>query len=220
MKLFEEVRLLVIKDIQLELKQKYAINGILLYTVSTIFLCSLAFGGIIDLNTWNALFWVILLFAAVNAVSKSFVQENEARHYYYYSLAGARSIILAKMAYNILLITLLSILFTIVFNLFLGDFVQDHPLFYSCIFLGGTGFATLFTMISAIASRTNNNFALLAVLGFPVILPLLTLVIRISKAAITNNHTPGQFQDIFALAGIIIITVIMSVVLFPYLWRD
>ena len=80
--MISEIKQLVIKDIRLELKQKYAINGILLYIVSTIFMCSLAFEKIIEPVVWNALFWVIMLFAAVNAVSKSFVQENSGRQLY------------------------------------------------------------------------------------------------------------------------------------------
>ncbi len=215
-----EIKLLVIKDIRLEFKQKYAINGILLYIVSTIFLCSLAFGGIIEPLTWNALFWVILLFAAVNAISKSFIQESPGRHYYYYTMASAQSVILAKMVYNMLLMMLLSVLFIIIFNLFLGNFVHNHLLFYTCILLGGTGFASLFTMVSAIASRTNNNFALMAVLGFPIILPLLVLLIKISKQALEMNSGAAVWPGLLALTGLNIIIIILSGLLFPYLWRD
>ena len=93
---------LILKDILLEWKQKYAINGILLYIVSTIFLCSLAFEGLLEPKTWNALFWVVLLFAAVNAISKSFVQESLGRQVYYYSVSKPQDIILAKIIYNIL----------------------------------------------------------------------------------------------------------------------
>ena len=119
-----------------------------------------------------------------------------------------------------LLMMVLSILFIIVFNLFLGNFIQNHFLFYSCILLGATGFAALFTMVSAIASRTNNNFALMAVLGFPIILPLLVLLIKISKYAISNAAGIEQWPGLLALGGLNIIIMVLSGLLFPYLWRD
>jgi heme exporter protein B len=220
MTLISEIKHLVIKDIRLELKQKYAINGILLYIVSTIFLCSLAFERIVMPVTWNALFWVILLFAAVNAVSKSFIQENQGRQLYYYTLASAKAIILAKMLYNIILMLVLSTLFYLIFTLFLGSYVVNHFLFFITILLGGIGFATLFTMVSAIASRTNNNFALMAVLGFPIILPLLVLLIKVSKSALTESDFSSVIPSLVGLSGLNLIIIILSGLLFPYLWRD
>ena len=220
MTLFSEIKQLVIKDIRLEMKQKYAINGILLYIVSTIFLCSLAFERIVMPVTWNALFWVILLFAAVNAVSKSFIQESPGRQLYYYSLASAQAIILAKMIYNVLLMIVLSILFFAIFTLFLGNYIENQGLFFTTMLLGGIGFAALFTMVSAIASRTNNNFALMAVLGFQIILPLLVLLIKVSKTALTDTGWNSVAPSLVALLGLNLIIIVLSGLLFPYLWRD
>lgn len=216
----EEIKHLIVKDVMLEWKQKYAINGILLYIVSTIFLCSLAFEGLLEPRTWNALFWVVLLFAAVNAISKSFVQESPGRQLYYYSVAKPQSIIMAKILYNMLLMVVLSFLFFIVFSLFLGNFVQNQVLFFLAFILGGAGLASLFTMISAIASRTSNNFSLMAILGFPIILPLLLILIKISKYAITSPSWEGTAGLIFSMLGINVIIVILAYLLFPYLWRD
>ncbi len=204
----------------LEWKQKYAINGILLYIISTIFLCSLAFEGLLEPRTWNALFWVVLLFAAVNAISKSFVQESPGRQIYYYSMADPQSIILAKIIYNILLMIVLSILFFIVFSIFLGNAVQNQFLFFITYLLGGMGLASLFTMISAIASRTSNNFSLMAILGFPIILPLLLILIKTSKKAIMSTGWESSGGLILSMIGINIIIIILSYLLFPYLWRD
>ena len=70
--MISEIKALFYKDLQLELKQKYAINSIVLYVLSTVFIAYLAYEGEIDSKSWNVLFWIILLFAAVNATSKSF----------------------------------------------------------------------------------------------------------------------------------------------------
>ena len=54
--LLNEIQYLIEKEIKLELKQKYVLNGILLYLISTIFVTYLAFDRIIDVETWNSLF--------------------------------------------------------------------------------------------------------------------------------------------------------------------
>jgi heme exporter protein B len=107
--LFKEIRLLLLRHVMLEWKQKYALNGLFLYVFSTIFVCYLSFKQVLDVPTWNALLWIILLFTGVNATSKSFSTESRGRLLYYYTLAGAPAVILSKMIYNAGLMFLISI---------------------------------------------------------------------------------------------------------------
>jgi len=215
-----EITSLINKDIKLELKQRYAINGILLYVVSTVFVSYLSFNKIVDTTTWNALFWIIMLFASVNAVSKSFVQESLNRQLYYYTLASPQSIILSKIIYNFILMGILSVICLLVFSLLMGEFITNYPLFVTALFLGSFGFASILTMIAAIASRTNNNFALMAVLSFPVVLPLLLTLMKVSRSALNFGTWGENIRYILALLLINVIVIALSYVLFPYLWRD
>src|SRR5688572_5280116 len=105
--LLHQVKHLFVKEFFLELRQKYAINGILLYVVSTIFISYLSFKRILNPGVWNALFWIILLFASVNAASKSFIQESKGRLLYLYTVASPQAVILSKMIYNAFLIVVI-----------------------------------------------------------------------------------------------------------------
>src|SRR5476649_2032060 len=87
---------LVRKDLLLETRQQYTLYGILLYIASTTFVVYLAMGQPEE-TVWNALFWVIQLFVCVNAVAKSFLQESRGRMLYFYSIAGAKDFVLAKL---------------------------------------------------------------------------------------------------------------------------
>src|SRR6478609_2325171 len=103
MRLFQETKALIKKEILLEWRQRFALNGILLYLGSTVFLCYLSFGvkgNTLSPYVWNALFWVILLFTSVNAIAKSFMQERAGRMIYYYSIASPQAIIISKIIYN------------------------------------------------------------------------------------------------------------------------
>jgi heme exporter protein B len=219
MHLFKQVRYLVQKEVILEWRSKYAFNGILLYVVSTIFVCFLSFKQV-DPITWNALFWIIMLFASVNAIAKSFLQENRGRQLYYYSIVSAKAVILSKIIYNILLMLLLSLIaigfYTIVFNNPIGD-----PMFYLlAVVIGSISFASVFTMISGIASKANNSGALMAILSFPVIIPLLMVLIKFSKNAMDGLDRSVSLNEIGVLAAINLIVVTVSLLLFPFLWKD
>jgi heme exporter protein B len=216
-----EITALIHKDLMLELRQKYAINGILLYVFSTIFVVQLSFGRVIDDTTWIALFWVILLFAAFNAVSKSFVQESSARRLYYFTLASPVSVIASKMIYNALLMVFLGGLSLGIYSLFMGMPALGMSLFLPAFILGCIGLATAITMVSAIASRTGNNTALTAILGFPVVLPLLLLLIKASQLSLSRSVADIEMLKLLLSITLIdAVVVILAIVLFPYLWRD
>ncbi len=220
MKLFTEIKHLTIKEIRLEWRQKYAFNGLLLYVISTVYICYLSFKNIIEPSTWNALFWIIMLFAAVNAITKSFVQENKGRLLYYYTLTSPHSIILSKIIYNVLLMLVLSMINLFFYSLLIGNIVQDMSLYIVSLVLGSIGFSTVLTMVSAIAAKANNNGTLMAILGFPILIPLLITIIRLSKNAIDGLDWSVSYQYISILVAINVMVVALSFVLFPYLWRD
>jgi heme exporter protein B len=221
MTLASEIKALFTKDLKLELRQKYAINSIILYVVSTVFVAYLAYQGDIEARSWNVLFWIILLFAAVNAATKSFVQERPARHLYYFWLSSPQAIIMAKMFYNMLLMLLLAGITYVVFLLFLGNFIVGHLLFLTALIFGALGFASTLTMVSAIASRSDNNFSLMAILSFPLMLPFLLSLIKLSNLALSQSHfNLLAWQLLSIVVGLNLIVIILSFILFPYLWKE
>ena len=220
MSLGRELSYLFLKEGRLELKQRYVLNGILLYLVSTVFVTYLAFTGIITSETWNSLFWIILLFVAVNGISKSFVQESPARHLYYYTIASPEAIVLSKILYNLLLMAILSVLALLFFVLLMGNMIQNLGLFLMALILGSLGLSSVLTMIAAIASRASNNFSLMAILSFPIVLPLLMTLMKVSGSALQSYSWSGSIPLIIILLIINVAVIMLAFLLFPYLWRD
>lgn len=221
--MLKEITVLIQKEITLEWRQKYALNGILLYVVSAVFITYLSVGakqGNIDIPTWNALYWIIILFSAVNAVAKSFVQEHQGRQLYYYMIVSPESIIISKMIYNTLLTLVLALLGYLVFSIILGNPVADQGMFLLNLILGAVGFSACLTMVSGIASKASNNATLMAILSFPVIIPILLMAIRVSKNAIDGLDWSVSVDKIITLLAINAIVAVTAYILFPYLWRS
>lgn len=215
-----QIKALLYKELTLEWRNRYALNGLLLYVVSTVFVCYLSFRQITSVPVWNALFWIIMLFASINAVGRSFIQEHKGRLLYFYSTCSPQAFVLAKMVYNAIIMWVIGLLGYIIYFLFIGDLVQDHLMFALALWLGSTGFALILTLMSAIASKTDNNLSLMAILSFPVQLPFLITLIKFSKNAVDGLDPSISYPLITVLAMIIVIVVALSYLLFPYLWRD
>lgn len=219
MSLFNQVKFLIHKEIVLEWRSKYALNGILLYVISTVFVCFLSFKAIEPI-TWNALFWIIMLFASVNAITKSFVQESVGRQLYFYTLASPQAIIISKIIYNIFLMIFLTLVALSFYMVVFKNPVGDLLYYLLAVMFGSISFATVFTMISAIASKARNSGALMAILSFPVIIPLLIVLLKFSKNAMDGLDRSVSLNEIGVLTAINGIVVTISLLLFPYLWRD
>src|SRR6185503_19853328 len=86
--MLKEISALIGKELLIEWRQRYALGGMLLYVIVTVFICYLSFKNVIEVSTWNALFWIIILFASINLSAKSFLQESKGRLLYYYTLSS------------------------------------------------------------------------------------------------------------------------------------
>jgi heme exporter protein B len=211
---------LVKKDLLLEVRQQYTFYGVLLYVASTIFVVYLSMGNQPEEEVWNSLFWVMQLFICVNAVAKSFLQDSKGRMLYFYSIAGARDFILSKLIFNALLMILMSLLSLLIFFLFLGNPLVHVVQFIGISFLGGLGLSLVFTFLAAIAARAQQQAALMAIMGFPLIIPQLLLLGKIAKSAFSPVVQAGLWQMILLLASLDILIVMLAVILFPFLWKD
>ena len=200
------------------MRQQYSFYGILLYIGSTIFVLYMAVEQT-ESATWNSLFWVIQLFISINAVAKSFLQESKGRMLYFYSIASPMNFVLAKLLFNSLLMLIMSLLSLFLFTLFLGNPIEKVGPFVGLVLLGGWGLSLVFTFLAAIAAKAQQNAAIMAVLGFPIIIPQLLLLIRLSKAAF-NPVLTIPAASVLLLVALDIMIILLAVILFPFLWKD
>jgi len=199
------------------------VAGLALYLLSTVFICYVTFNlrqHLITPAVWSSLFWITILFTAVNAIAKSFIGERKGLHVYLYSIASPAAIVLSKMLYNLTLCLLLSFSGFLFFWLFLGNPVADLLLFCLVVFLTSMGFAFSLTLLSGIAAKADNSYVLMAVLSFPVILSVLLMAIRVTKNCIDDLDRSVSYHEILVLAAINLLVAAVSYLLFPYIWRS
>lgn len=210
---------LVKKDLLLELRQQYTLFGVLLYVASTIFIVYITMGQPEE-TVWNAMFWVVQLFVCVNAVAKSFLQESKGRMLYFYSIAGPADFVIAKLIFNVALMLLMSLISLLLFFFLLGNPLYDTLRFTGIVFLGSLGLSLTFTFLAAIAAKAQQQASLMAIMGFPLIIPQLLLLGKISKIA----FSPVIITELWKLVGLLllldVLIIALAIILFPFLWKD
>jgi heme exporter protein B len=212
---------LIKKEFLLEFRQKSTIGGVLVYVVGTIFVSALCFKGRLDVPTWNALFWVITLFTSVTVSGKSFMKETAGQALFNYLHYNPRVFIIARILYNMGFMLCLSFITFFFYCFFIRNEVGNMALFFIVLLLASSGLAGVLSLMSAIAGKASGNFAIMSILSFPVLMPLILVVIRLSKQAVDGIEWAGVgFDLIVILAALNVLTIALSFLLFPYLWRD
>ena len=143
------------------------------------------------------------------------------RDRYSYILASPAAVLISKTVYNTLLMLVLTTIalgfYTLVFDSFTPP---DLVMYYIAVVLGSLSFSTVFTMVSAIASKAGNGGMLMAILSFPIIIPVLILLIKLAKNAVDGLPWENSYDEIAMLLMVNVLMVATSLLLFPYLWRD
>ena len=210
------------KDFKIEINQSHLFFSVGLYVISSIYIIYISYQptGILGLENWVSIFWVIILFSSISAVSKSFFQESGSRNYYYYFVLSPDELILSKLIYNFLFIVFVTFLTFLVFSSLLGNFIYSYSFFITLLFIGSLSISNCLTLISAIGHQVKNNSILTSVLSFPVIIPILLILIKLSKLS-SSEFSWNIIQDDFYLLILLnIILIAMTKILFKFLWRN
>jgi heme exporter protein B len=207
------------KDLLLEWRQQYTFFGILIYLASTTFVIYLTMGLPED-KVWNGLYWITLLFICINAVARSFLQEGRGRMLYFYSIVSPVNFIFSKLIFNSLLMCTMSALSLMLFMVLLGNPLTHILLFFGLSCLGGMSLSLVFSFLAAIAAKAQQPSAIMAILGFPLIIPQLLLLMKIANIAFSDIVQNGLPQLVGLLVGFDVMIIALAYILFPFLWKD
>ncbi len=216
---FKHFITLIKKDLLLEVRQQYTFYGIGLYVFSTVFVLYMAMGQP-EAIVWNGLFWMIQLFISINAIAKSFLQESKGSMLYFYTIVSPQVFILSKLMFNAALMLLMSLLSLLLFVLLLGNPLEHVVSFVGITLLGGCSISLVFTFLAAIAAKAKQQTALMAILGFPLLIPQLLILIKISNIAFASVIQAGLTELVLMLCGFDVLVIALSIILFPFLWKD
>lgn len=214
------IRAILTKEFKSDFRNPYVLAGAGLFLLSTLFVCYITVKRIAAPSLWVALYWIIVLFTSFNVVAKSFVNETRARMLYLYTLVSPTQFIAAKMIYHGSIMVVLSVIAVVVYAMLFDVSIGDEPMFWVSIFLGSIGLAFTLSLLSTIAAKAGSNLTLLAILGLPILLPLILVSTTLMKNAIDGIALSVQWKYLFVLFGLDVVCFALSVVLFPYLWRE
>ena len=182
----KEIKGLLYKEMLLEMRSKHLLMSTLLYVFSTVFICYMSFMHV-ETGVWNGLIWIIILFAMTNAANRIFFFESGQQRIYLYTLADAKNVIISKLIFQWLVSGVLALLVFAVWAILFNKSVPQFGYFILILLLGVWSMSNVLTLNNALSSGTKNSPTVLAVLSFPVLLPILLTTIKGSAMALQTT---------------------------------
>ncbi|MCR9153814.1 MAG: heme exporter protein CcmB [Croceimicrobium sp.] len=207
-------------NFQLEWSERRSYFSILIYVLSTVYLSNLVFNEILSPESWNAFFWVIFLFAAVQAAYRSFYFEADQRFLLYYGWVKPEHLILGKIIYNFFYLLAVALFTSGFFGFLMGFPIASPGAFITVLTLASLGFSSILTLVAAISAKAGNNPALPAILSIPLLYPQILTLSKLSIRSLTGFSWEINAQLLIVLALLALVSLLLSFLLFPYLWRD
>lgn len=219
---FDGARAVLKKDIQLELRSRYAINTLLLFSASALLIVAFAIGNsALGPQLKSVVLWIVILFSGIAGLAHAFVSEEERGTTLLLQLnATASAVYVGKLLFNVALSLLMNLVVAVAFAIVIGFGDAALGTLTVILLLGAIGLSGATTLISAIIARTPNKGPLFAVLSFPILVPLLLTVINGTTEALEGSVIGDVLPEITTLVGYAGVVITVSVLLFDYLWKD
>lgn len=210
------------KDVRLELRTRYALNAILMFAVTTLAAVSFSVGQSgLPPKLLAALFWIVMLFSAMSGLAQAFIREEEAGTALTLRLmADPDPVYIGKLLFNFSLLTVMAALITPIFFIFTDAPASGIATFILVLALGVIGLCSATTLVAAIIAKASVKGALFAVLSFPILMPLLLVLILATEKVLDGGAIGDIATEIQFLVAYGVVMVTGSVLLFKFVWQE
>jgi heme exporter protein B len=213
------------KDLRAEFRTRVAINSLGLFAITVLAAVSYTIGPYRIAAEdrpflLSVLLWIVVFFAALAGLDRSFVKEEESHTAPLLRLAASPHVVwLGKLLFNLLLIYMLMVILVPLYCILMGFQIQMVGWFVLILGVGGYALAVITTIVAAIIARAMTRGALFSVLSLPLLLPLLIFLIQGTTGVSESSPEIVQstLRAVLSMAGIM---TVVSAALFPAVWSD
>ncbi len=170
-----------------------------------------------------AVLWIVMFTTAMTGLGRGFISEEERGTALLLRMsATATSIYVGKLLGNIVQAVISNLVASMLFMLFLSTTVDvgNPTLLVLVVSVGSIGMAAALTIISAIVAKAGSRNALLPVLAFPILVPLLLPGVNAMIYALAGLSLVEAMPDLLLMTCYTGVLVVVSYLVFEVLWCD
>ena len=206
------------KELKVDQREKFSFLSSLLYLVTITFVVFKVFGSL-EGPTRMGLFWVIMVFIAINIIGTSFGFTGTRRKLGHYQLYDPVELIIAKLIVNFGKLFIAGALMIGLFVFFSGVPLKNVSMFFQVFTLASLGLVSALTLMSSISIYSSNQNTLVSVLSLPLLIPILLIAMRVSLISENMFFDTATDSNLLMLFGIDMVMVVMSLLFISFTWK-
>lgn len=212
----------LLKDLRAEVRSAAAATAIGMFALVTLAMVSYGIGAeTLTAPVQAGLLWVVLFFASSVGLARTFVKEEETKTVIALRMTARPSVVFGgKLAFNCVLMVALAVVLVPLFLVLLSVEVRS-PLYLVVILAAGlAGLAGGSTIVAAIIAKASVRGPLFGALAFPILMPLLLLLVRASAMALEGAAWSELERYLWGLVGFTGAMITASFILFDAVWES
>lgn len=209
------------KELQTELRTRFAVNVVLAFVAAALLLVLFSLrADQLEPAPKASLVWIIILFAALSALSRSFIAETDKNTFDLLRIYSTANVVyVGKLLYNFVFTLFVNASTFLMYIFLLNLNVRSWPAFLLMLSMGTAGLSGVATMTAAVVSQADRKGSVYSVLSIPLFMPLILLLSDISSTAFVHGGMIS-LSNVAALAGFAGVTITAGVLLFDFIWEE
>jgi heme exporter protein B len=210
------------KELKAEFRTKYVFNSLLMFVLVSVAIIRFAVGDEkIDEEILTGLLWVVIFFASVSSLARTFIKEQDKDTVNALKLTAIpEAVFIGKLIFNLVLAFLTGFIALILFVMIMDYHIANVPGYVLVFLIGIKGLVISLTVIAAIISKANSKGTLYPVLAFPILIPLLITIIHSSQLFASGAQLFALIDEFIIMICYIIVVFTASILLFRIIWEE
>ena len=205
-----------------ELRESHQLGSLFLFALTAVYACYRIAAGSVDARAWVTLHWVVVLFSAFNAASRVHADDAPEVRTWMRSWVGPRQWAAARSIHATFVLVAVTAVVFLAFVVFLPSPVLTGGTFKWLVGMVATAWAlaALLAVVSDLALRAGGGFGLTAVLGLPLVVPVVLVSTHYCHGVALALPWGELWPDLVFLVVLAGVAHAIAAVVFPYLWTE
>lgn len=206
------------KDLRIEFRSKGTLNFMILFSLVVSFMFSIAIPRSVVGDVAISLLLLVFIFVGILGYTRAFLREVELE-----TLDGLRispisptTVLLGKIAYNIVLMLLIEVIVLPIF-VALFDLNVDFVLMFISVTIGNLAFVIVISSLSMLIIKSKARELLMPIIIFPIIFPIISSTIAALKSSVIGEV---NFNAFVLIGSYSVMMLTVAILTFDYVFIE
>ena len=205
-----------------EFRESHQLWSLLLFALTAVYACYRIAAGSVEVRAWVTLHWVVVLFSAFNAASRIHADDAPEVRAWMRTWVGPRPWAAARSLYATAVLVAVASVVSLAFAVFLpAPFLAGAGhIWMAGMAATSWALAALLSVVSDLALRAGGGFGLTAVLGLPLVVPVVLVSTHYCHGVAAGAAWSAVWPDLVFLVVLAGAAHALAALVFPYLWAE